>query len=300
MGTPDFAAASLGRLFSDGHEIPLVLTQPDKPKNRGQKLQKSPVKLLAEGKTDIYQPDSLRSGEAERIIRAAAPELIAVVAYGKLLPEEILNIPGLGCVNLHGSLLPKYRGAAPIQRAVLAGEKTVGVTSMYMARELDAGDMIFAEATPLGENETSGELLERAAILGADVLSRTVTAIARGDAPRTAQNHAQATFAPPLSKAESRVDWTKRAQAVHNQIRGLNPWPCAVAELDGELFRLHMSKLAEGAGAPGEIIARDNAGFTVACAEGAVKITRLQASGGKIMDAGAYMRGHAGFPVTVR
>jgi methionyl-tRNA formyltransferase len=290
MGTPDFAVPSLERLVADGHDIPLVLTQPDKPRNRGMKLDKSPVKLFAEKRIPnaaVFQPTSLRDPDAIARIRDAAPELIIVVAYGKLLPPEILELPKLGCVNIHGSLLPKYRGAAPIQRAVLAGERVTGVTSMYMAQALDAGDIIFKRETEIGERETSGELFTRLAQIGADVLSDTVAAIARGDAPRAPQIDDDASYAPPILREESPIDWRRTVSEILNHIRGMNPKPCATAQIinstariSGEIFKIHAAE-------PGRA-----SGITVQCSDGEITITELQAPGGRRMSATDYLRGH--------
>lgn len=290
MGTPDFAKACLRRLFDENRSVAAVFTQPDRPKNRGMKLTASPVKELATGKTEIFQPESMRDGEAERILREIAPDLIAVVAYGRILPPEILAIPPLGCVNIHASLLPKYRGAAPIQRAVLGGDKITGVTSMYMAPELDAGDMILKKETAIGQYETSGELFSRLSALGAELLSETIDAIAAGRAPRTPQNHAEASFAPPLTKAEAPVDWTKSAQQVVSQICGLDPWPVATARFGETVYKLFSPRLSDLRGEPGEVLPGD--GLTVACAQGAVEILELQAPGKRRMSARDYLRGN--------
>ena len=291
MGTPDFAAVCLARLFDERRDVVAVFTQPDKPKNRGMKLTQSSVKELALGKTEIFQPSLLRDGTAERILSELAPDLIAVVAYGRLLPAEILAIPPLGCVNIHASLLPQYRGAAPIQRAVLAGEKTTGVTSMYMAAELDAGDMILTKSTEIGLYETSGQLFERLAPLGAELLCETIAAIENGTAPRNPQNHELATFAPPLLKSEAPVDWSQSAPSVISQICGLDPWPVATTELDGTVFKLFAPRLSDKHGSVGEILSTDN-GLTIACGEGAVTITELQVPGKKRMSAADFLRGH--------
>ena len=291
MGTPEFAVVCLARLFDEKRDVAAVFTQPDRPKNRGMKMSFSPVKELALGKTEIYQPVSLRDGEAERILHELAPDLIAVVAYGRLLPPEILLIPPLGCVNIHASLLPKYRGAAPIQRAVLAGEKITGVTSMYMAAELDAGDMISTKTTDIGLYETSGQLFERLAPLGAELLSETIDAIANGTAQCTPQNNALAGFAPPLHKSESPVNWSLPAARVVSQICGLDPWPGATTELDGTVYKLFSPRLSDKSGKAGEILSTDN-GLTIACGDGAVTITELQAPGKKRMSASDFLRGH--------
>jgi methionyl-tRNA formyltransferase len=295
MGTPDFAAASLERLYSDGREVTAVFTQPDKPKNRGLKLAASPVKELAQSRgTPIYQPATLRDGEALRQLEALKPDLIAVVAYGKLLPKEILTLPKYGCVNIHGSLLPKYRGAAPVQWAVLNGETTTGVTSMYMAEEMDAGDIIFKKETAIGDEETAGELYDRLAALGAVLLGETIDAIEGGAAPRIPQDHQQATFAPPLRKEQAPIDWTRTAREILCQIRGLNPWPVATAELAGVCFKIYKAVPGQPAGTqpPGSLIAAGKGGIEVACRDGSIVIAELQAPGGKRMAAADYLRGH--------
>ena len=228
MGTPDFAVASLRRLVEDGHELCGVLTQPDKPKNRGHKLMPTPVKEYALTKNlAVFQPVTLRNAESLELVRSLKPELIVVAAYGKLLPEDILNVPPLGSINVHSSLLPKYRGAAPINWAVLNGDAETGVTIMHMASELDAGDIIAQRATPIGPNEDAQALYARLADLGGSLLVETVAAIERGSASRTPQDGAQATLAPMLSKELSPMDWTRTAQELHNQVRGLIPWPAA-------------------------------------------------------------------------
>ena len=295
MGTPDFAVASLARLYEAGHDIVGVFTQPDKPKNRGMKLSASPVKELAmEHNTPVYQPASLKNAEVMDALRALAPELIAVVAYGKLLPREVLELPPLGCVNIHGSVLPKYRGSAPIQWEVLNGEKQAGVTAMYMAEEMDAGDIIAIETTEIGEYETAGELYARLGLLGAGLLCKTLDAISRGTAVRTPQDSAEATFAPPLTKELSPIDWSQTAFVVLRKILGLNPWPIATTELAGTNFKVYaaIEGADDTAAKPGEIVSSGNAGLEVACADGTVIITELQVPGGKRMRAGDYLRGH--------
>lgn len=291
MGTPDFAVPCLARLLSDGHEIAGVFTQPDKPKGRGYKLTPPPVKeLAAEHGLTVYQPAKMRDGEALSIMRELAPELVVVVAYGKILPKEILDIPLYGCVNVHGSLLPKYRGAAPIQWSVINGDETAGVTTMYMAEGLDTGDMILTRSTPIGENETSGELYERLAEMGADALSETVTLIAQGSASRTVQDDAQSSYAPMLTKELAKIDFSKPARTVHSLICGMNPWPAAHTLLDGKVLKVHRSRLAQGSGVPGTVL--DGKRLTVACGDGAVELTEIQAEGSRRMAAADYLRGH--------
>lgn len=296
MGTPDFAACSLQRLIDEGFGIAGVFCQPDRPKGRGHRLMPCAVKetALAAG-LPVYQPEKMRDGTALDILRELKPDLIAVVAYGRLLPDDILALPRYGCVNVHGSLLPKYRGSAPIQRAVINGERVTGVTTMYLAAEMDAGDIIYKDETEIGETETSGELFDRLAPMGAALLVRTLRDIEAGSAPRTPQEHDKATYAPPLSKDESPVDWSMEPDAVLSHIYGMQPWPCATASLGGTEFKL-FSAVRTGSASqqtPGTVVRADKNGIEVACGGGeTVRITELQAAGGRRMTAGAYLLGH--------
>ena len=295
MGTPDFAEASLRALIEAGHEICGVFTQPDKPKNRGMKLTECPVKILAKAHDiPVYQPVKLRDGTAEALLRSLKPELIVVVAYGRILPPALLSIAPLGTINIHGSLLPKYRGAAPVQWAVLNHEKVTGVTSMYLAEGMDTGDIIDVRETEVGETETSGELYTRLAGIGAELLCDTVEKIGNGTAGRTKQDDAQATIAPMLTKEMSPVDFTKTRTEVVSQILGLDPWPCATAEWNGTVFKLFRAVSGEDKTdcAPGEIVSGGKNGLEVACGDGTVIIRELQAPGGKRMAASDYLRGH--------
>jgi len=293
MGTPDFACLSLEQLYETGHDICGVFTQPDKPKNRGMQLAPPPVKVLASFHgTPVYQPNTLRDGEAVSLIRSLAPELIVVVAYGKILPKEILDLPPYGCINVHASLLPKYRGAAPIQWAVLNGEQETGVTIMHMAEGMDTGDMIAIRQTEIGPQETSGELFERLKDLGARLLAETIQTIADGTATRIPQDDAQATLAPPLRRDMSPVDWDRPADQIMNQIRGLNPWPVATAIIGGREFKLYAARKGDGRDEPGTVLSTGKDGLEIACGDGSVVITELQAPGKKRMDAGAYLRGN--------
>lgn len=296
MGTPDFAACSLQRLIDEGFEVVGVFCQPDKPKNRGHKLQPCAVKQTAqEAGLPVFQPEKLRDGTALAVLRELRPDIIVVVAYGRILPDDILALPKFGCVNVHGSLLPKYRGSAPIQRAVLNGEKMTGVTTMYLATEMDAGDVIYAEQTPIGPGETSGELFERLAPMGAALLVRTLRAIEDGSAPRIPQDHSLATFAPPLSREEAPVDWHWEPDRIISHINGMQPWPCAVTELKGETFKLFKAERTEHSAdrVPGSVISAGKSGIEVACGGGqTLLITELQAAGGKRMEASAYLLGH--------
>ena len=296
MGTPDFAVPSLRRLLADGHEIAAVYTQPDKPKNRGMRLTASPVKLVAmEHQIPVVQPQRLRDPGVLEELSAFQPELIVVAAYGKLLPREVIDLPPLGCINVHSSLLPKYRGAAPINWAVLNGEEETGVTIMEIAEALDAGDMLAQERTPIDPEESVETLHDRLAELGAALLSRTVSEIAAGTAVRTPQDDSQSTYAPMLSRELSPIVWTKRAREIHNQIRGLLPWPTATMELDGRTIKVYQSEeTGQKTGqAPGTPVGEDASGLLMACGDGTLlRITELQAPGKKRMRAVDYLRGH--------
>ena len=297
MGTPDFAVASLRRLVEDGHEICGVFTQPDKPKNRGHKMMATPVKEYAiTEELAVYQPVSLRGAESLELVEALKPELIVVAAYGKLLPENILSVPPLGSINVHSSLLPKYRGAAPINWAVLNGETETGVSIMYMAKELDAGDVILQKSTSIGETEDAQALTIRLAKLGAEALSEAVRLLENGTASRTPQNHETHTYAPMLGKELSPVDWNRSAHEISCQVRGLIPWPCATTDvINGEEMKLYGAlETGEGTNArPGAITAAGKQGIDLACGDGKVlRVTELQAKGGKRMSAAAYLLGH--------
>ena len=295
MGTPDFAVASLKRLVEDGHDICGVVTQPDKPKNRGHKLAFSPVKEYALSQDlAVYQPLKMRDGEAMSIVEELAPELIVVAAYGKILPEDILNYPKYGSINVHSSLLPKYRGAAPINWAILDGEAETGVSIMYMAKELDAGDVILQKATAIGEDEDALALTTRLAELGAEALAEAVEGLKNGTASRTPQDGSKQTYASMLSKEMSPIDWSRPARAIDCQVRGLIPWPCASTELAGQRFKVYRTAPGRKTDkAPGTILAAGKMGIEVACGDGqSLCITELQAEGGKRMAASAYLLGH--------
>ena len=293
MGTPDIAATCLKKLLAEGFDVAAVYTQPDRPKNRGMKLAFSPVKEVAlEAGIPVYQPENFRDPETVETLRALQPDVVAVVAYGRILPQSVLDIPPKGCINIHASILPSYRGSAPYQWAVLDGCKETGVTAMYLCREMDAGDMIETAKTPIGPNETAGELLDRLAVLGADLLAKTMGRLEKGFVEGTVQDHSKATYAPMLDKTMCPIDWNKTAQQVHDQVRGLHPWPVATAELAGTKFKIHATVVTQGSDQPGQILALTKTGLVVACGEGAVEIRSLQAEGGKRMAAPDYFRGH--------
>lgn len=294
MGTPDFAAVTLEALIAAGHEICGVLTQPDKPRNRN-KVTYSPVKecALAHG-IPVYQPLTAKDAETQALVESLYPELTVVVAYGQILPQKLLDVPKFGSVNVHASLLPKYRGAAPIQWAVLDGEAETGVSLMYMTRRLDAGDVIATVRTAIGAEETAPELWDRLAKLGGELLVATIPHLQDGTASRTPQDESVFTYAPMLTKAMSPVDWNRSAAAIHNQIRGLQPWPCAVAEIDGRLCKLFRAEIGgETKAVPGTILRADKQGIEVACGDGrSLRILELQGEGGKRMNAASYLNGH--------
>ena len=295
MGTPEFAVASLKRLVEDGHQVCGVFTQPDKPKNRGHKMAFSPVKeyALTVG-LPVYQPLKMRDGEALGIVQELAPELIVVAAYGKILPEDILNTPPYGSINVHSSILPKYRGAAPINWAILNGERVTGVSIMYMAKELDAGDVILCRETPIDPDEDAQTLTARLALLGADALAEAVEQLKNGTARRTVQDHSAFTYAPMLDRSLSPMDFTRSAQQLHDQVRGLIPWPCASMTLDGRTVKVYRTAIGgETALAAGRIAEAGKQGLAIACGDGRLlRILELQAEGGKRMAAADYLRGH--------
>lgn len=296
MGTPDFAVPSLRALVEAGHQVAGVFTQPDKPKNRGMKLQAPPVKAYALAQNlPVYQPEKVKDGTALAQIQALAPELIVVAAYGRILPHEILDAPPRGCINVHSSLLPQYRGAAPIHWAVLNGETQTGVTIMHMAQALDAGDIIAQAATPIDPDETVEALHDRLADLGAALLIQTVSQLEAGTATRTPQDPDQVTFAPMLSRDLSPLDWTRPARALHNQVRGLIPWPAATATLGGTRCKVFATTVLEETTnkAPGSVLASGKEGLVIACGEGSVlRIDTLQPDGKKPMAAADFLRGH--------
>ena len=293
MGTPDIAATCLKQILADGFDVVGVYTQPDRPKNRGMKLAFSPVKEVAlAADLPVFQPENFRDDSTVDQLAELKPDVVAVVAYGRILPQRVLDIPSKGCINIHASLLPKYRGSAPYQWAVLNGEKVTGVTAMYLCREMDAGDMIDVSETPIAPDETAGELLGRLAVLGADLLSKTLGRMAEGEVVRTPQDDTLATYAPMLDKTMCPIDWSKTAQQVHDHVRGLHPWPVATMELKEQKFKVHATAVVEGSGQPGEILGLTKTGLRIACAVGAVEIRQLQAEGGKRMAAVDYFRGH--------
>ena len=293
MGTPDFAVPTLLRLLHDGHQICGVFTQPDKARGRSNALQPTPVKVAAmEHAIPVFQPQSMKTPEALEQLKKLAPELIVVVAYGRLLPKAVLELPQYGCINVHASLLPKYRGAAPIQWSVINGETVTGVTTMFMDIGLDTGDILQKAETPIGENETAKQLHDRLSLMGADLCSETVSLLQEGKLTRSKQDDSQSCYAPMLTRELSPIDWTKSAWQIHNQIRGLTPWPGAETVFAGKRLKIHDSRLAaDHAGKPGEIISE--LPLVIACGgQTALELTELQYEGGKKMHVSDFLRGH--------
>ena len=296
MGTPEFAVPSLDALVKAGYEVCGVFTQPDKPKNRGMKLQASPVKdyALSAG-LPVFQPVKMRDGEALAILRELKPDLIAVAAYGKILPVDILESPLLGCVNVHSSLLPKYRGAAPINWAILNGEDETGVTIQRMAEGVDTGDILAQASTPIDINENAAQLFTRLAQMGAELLVKTVRELETGTARAMPQDKSRASHAPMLSKELSPMDWGKPARQLHDQVRGLYPWPSAAAVLDGIRCKVIRTSLLEEETnqPPGAVLQADKKGLKIACGDGkALEILELQPDGKKAMSTAAFLMGH--------
>ena len=294
MGTPDFASGALKALIDAGHEITAVYTQPDKPKGRGKEVQMTPVKEVAlEYGIPVYQPKNLRGEDTQQELRDMDPEVIVVVAYGKILPEYVLSFPKYGCVNLHVSLLPKYRGAAPIQRSVLAGDKVTGITTMLMGEGLDTGDILLVEKTKIEENETQGDLYERLTVLGADVLLKTLEAIKTNLLNPQKQDDSKSSYAKMLDKSLSKIDWNLSAQEVHNKIRGLDPWPVALTVFEGKNLKLFRSRLlSENYNKQAGSVIKSKDGIIVFCGDKkAVLITEVQLEGKKRMSAVDFSRG---------
>ena len=297
MGTPDFAVKPLEAIIESGENVMAVFTQPDKPKGRGFKLLPTPVKQSAlSHNIPVYQPLSLKKGddaaEAEKIMRELAPDLIVVAAYGKILPKTILDLPKYGCINIHASLLPKYRGAAPIQRVILNGETETGVTAMQMAEGLDTGDMLMKISTPIGENETASELFERLSDMGAKLIVDTINAVKSGSITPVKQDDSLSSYAEMIDKSMCFTDFSLTAAEVHNHIRGLSSSPCAVAYLNGKRIKIYHSELVKNVGGqPGEIVNVND--FTVSCGDGnGVKLAEIQGEGGKRMKAADFLRGN--------
>ena len=297
MGTPDFAAASLKKLIEEDYEIAGVFTQPDKPKGRGMEMAFSPVKEVAIAHNlPVFQPEKMRDGTALGIVKELNPDILVVVAYGRILPDDILAVPKYGAVNVHGSLLPKYRGAAPIQWAVLNGDTVTGVTTMYLAHDMDAGDIIYTAETEIGEFETAGELFDRLMDMGAELLVKTLRDIEAGTAPRTPQDHSRASYVKMLDKSICPIDWNKSPREIVKHIYGLQPWPVATVNLrDGTTARVFGAAYTErhSGKKPGQLVEAGKDAIEIACADGeTLLITELQVPGKKRMKAADYLRGN--------
>lgn len=295
MGTPEFAVPTLEALI-ENHNVAAVITQPDKPKGRGKKMIYPVVKEKAiEHNITVHQPLKVKDKEFVDIIKSYEPDVIVVVAFGQILSEDILNIPKYGCINVHGSILPKYRGAAPIQWSIINGEKFGGVTTMYMAKGLDSGDMILKAEEKIAEDDTYGTLYDRLSHIGADLLIQTLDLIEKGEAVRVQQNEAESTLAPMITRDMEHIDWNNTSRNIVNLIKGLNPQPVAYTIYNDEKLKIWFAVKAEDnyKGVPGEIVGVRKKDFIVKTKDSAVVVTEVQAQGGKRMTADAYMRGHA-------
>jgi len=293
MGTPDFAVPSLKALINSNYKILGVVTQPDRPRGRGQKPMPPPVKVIASAAgLPIRQPVS--NEELLAGLQHWLPEVIVVVAFGRILPQSILDLPATGCINLHASLLPSYRGAAPIHRAIMNGEKETGVTTMWITAQMDAGDIILQERLPISSTATTGEIHDRLAAIGAELLVHTLNLVAAGEAPRQHQDEALATYAPTLKPEEEKINWEQPAEVIYNHIRGLNPWPGAYTMRAGGRLKVYGARIVDKLtiGVPGQVVSTAEEGFIVQAGKGQLLITEVQPSGKKIMPASAYLQGY--------
>lgn len=290
MGTPDFAVPSLENI-AKVHFVQAVFTQPDKPVGRKMILTPPDVKVCAEKLgIPVYQPVKLKDSDSYEIIKELNPDVIVVVAYGQILPENILNIPKYGCINVHGSLLPKYRGAAPIQWSVLNGDKVTGVTTMYMEKGLDTGDILETKEYEIGINDTAGEVFDTLAEMGGKLILDTLEKAEKGELHPIKQDDSKSSYAKMLDKSMCNINFSKTNLQVHNQVRGLSPWPVASTKLNGKVLKIFETRLAEGKGKPGEILNTNP--LTIACGEGAVVVNTVQLQGKKKMDSKAFLQGH--------
>jgi methionyl-tRNA formyltransferase len=295
MGTPEFAVPSLLQMLKNGYNVAGVVTQPDRPKGRKRELAPPPVKIAAlEAGLPVMQPERLRHPDAVAELAKWRPDLIVTAAYGQILPKTVLDMPPLGCINVHASLLPKYRGGAPIHHAIMNGERVTGVTIMYMAEGLDTGDIISKVEVPIGDDDNVGTMFEKLAHAGAELLIETLPKIMSGQAERVPQDESQATYAPNITREQERIDWNRTAVQLFNQVRGMNPWPVAHTIWNGEVLKIWECRAAseeKAAGRPGEVLSVKPTGIDVACGSGVLTITRLQPAGKKAMDAADFVRG---------
>lgn len=291
MGTPDFAVPALKTLANSQHDVVAVFTQPDKPKGRKMVLTPPDVKVCANKlNIPVYQPETFKDGKALEIINSYTPDVIVVAAYGKILPKSVLDSAKYGCINIHGSILPKYRGAAPIQQSVLNGDKITGVTAMQMDVGLDTGDILMVKTTEIGENETSGELFDRLALLGGELIIEVLESLENGKITLVKQDESLATHTSKIDKSSCSIDFSKSSDEVHNQVRGLNPWPVATTTLNGKVLKIHSTRLCTKKGKAGEILSTKP--LVVGCGNGSVEICELQLEGKKRMTADAFLAGH--------
>jgi len=294
MGTPQFACPTLQKLIDRGEQVVAVVTQPDRPKGRGQRLLPTPVKELAiRHAIPVYQPVKVRDPDVIETLRKLAPDVIVVVAFGQILPKSLLDIPPLGCINVHASLLPRYRGAAPLNWCIINGEHETGVTTMLMDVGLDTGPMLLKQSTAVDENEDIASLHDRLSAMGAELLSETLDGVAAGTIVPQEQDGSGSCYAPLLKKEDGRIDWHRDARSIHNQVRGLAVWPVAYAFLDGHLLKVYRTRAAEGSGLPGTVLRADKHGIEVACLKGSLVIEELQLAGKKRLDAASFLAGYA-------
>ncbi|CAM4285098.1 methionyl-tRNA formyltransferase [Paenibacillus endophyticus] len=297
MGTPDFAVPSLKLLLEQQYNVVAVVTQPDRPKGRKKTLTPPPVKEAALSfNLPVLQPERMRNADAVAAIAELKPDLIVTAAYGQILPKALLDIPRLGCINVHGSLLPKYRGGAPIQRSIINGESSTGVTIMYMAEGLDTGDMISVVELPITDEDTSGTMFEKLSLAGAELLRETLPSIMSGEAKAIPQQHEQATYAPNLTREDELIDWAKSAREVFNQVRGLSPMAGAFTYLNGEVFKIWACAEAESqtpirSAAPGAVLAADSQGIHVQTGDGVLLLKEIQPAGKRVMNAAEWLKG---------
>jgi methionyl-tRNA formyltransferase len=293
MGTPDFALPTLQGLIEAGVDLRGVFTQPDRPRGRGKVLTPPPVKKLALAHDlPVFQPEKLRDPAAVEQIRKLRPDLIVVVAYGQILPKSVLDIPQYGCINVHASLLPRYRGAAPIHKAVIDGEQVTGVTTMLMDAGLDTGDILVRRATEIGREETAGELHDRLALLGREAMEETLRRLCDGTLKAESQDDAKSCYAPMMKKEDGLIDWSRPAAEIHNQVRGLSPWPGAFTYWNGQLLKIGRTQAEKGADAvPGTVVSADIEGVCIACGRGVLRVCELQLAGKKKLPAGDFLRG---------
>lgn len=292
MGTPQFACPTLQRLIDRGDEIPAVVTQPDRPKGRGQKSVPPPVKELAERHgLPVLQPIKVRAPEFIESVREMNPDVVVVVAFGQILPKALLEIPRYGCINVHASLLPRYRGAAPLNWCVINGEIETGVTTMLMDVGLDTGDMLLKKATPIDPDEDTSSLHDRLSLIGADLLHETLDLLVQGKLVPEKQDEALSCYAPMLKKEDGLIDWTRDARTIRNLVRGMSPWPGAFTYLDGKLVKVYRTRIGEGEGAPGTVIAAGRDGIEVACGGGSLLLDELQLEGKKRLPVRDFLAG---------